>query len=114
MAKSDSFFIRAKVTQNGTTYAQEEIDLGSFVNLGVKSSTLLRIHNIAVQYIDENGVQDAISGASALKMAWQLSTQSQSGLVDASDKSIISTGSLGLYNAQTAWTLHHSTGRTDI
>ena len=102
MAKSDSFFIRAKVTQNGTTYAQEEIDLGSFVNLGVKSSTLLRIHNIAVQYIDENGVQDAISGASALKMAWQLSTQSQSGLVDASDKSIISTGSLGLYNAQTA------------
>ena len=102
MAKSDSFFIRAKVTQNGTTYAEEPIDLGSFVNLGVKSSTLLRIHNIAVQYIDGNGVQDAISGASALKFAWQLSTQSQTSLVDASDKSIVSTGSLGLYNAQTA------------
>ena len=48
MAKSDSFFIRAKVTSNGTTFAQEEIDLGSFVNLGTKSSTLLRVHGVPV------------------------------------------------------------------
>jgi hypothetical protein len=102
MAKSDSFYIRAKVVQNGTTYTQEEIDLGSFVNLGVKSSTLLRIHNIAVQYADGNEVQDAISGASALKFAWQLTTQSQSAMVYADDKSLVSSGSLGLYNAQTA------------
>ena len=49
MAKSDSFFIRASVLQTGASYTQAEIDLGSFVNLGTKSSTLLRIHNIAVQ-----------------------------------------------------------------
>ena len=102
MAKSDSFFIRAKVTQNGTTYTQEEIDLGSFVNLGVKSSTLLRIHNIAVQYADIGDVSDAISGASAIKVAYQLCTQSQSGLVYADDKSLVASGSLALYNAQTA------------
>ena len=102
MAKSDSFYIRAKVVQNGTTFTQEEIDLGSFVNLGVKSSTLLRIHNIAVQYADGNEVQDAISGASALKFAWQLTTQSQTAMVYADDKSLVSSGSLGLYNAQTA------------
>ena len=102
MAKSDSFYIRARVNQNGTTFTQEEIDLGSFVNLGVKSSTLLRIHNIAVQYADFSDPADAISGASALKFAWQLTTQSQSGLVYADDKSLVSCGSLGLYNAQTA------------
>lgn len=102
MAKSDSFYIRAKVVQNGTTYTQEEIDLGSFVNLGVKSSTLLRIHNVAVQYADSNEVQDAISGASALKVAYQLTTQSQTALVYADDKSLVSSGSLALYNAQTA------------
>ena len=102
MAKSDSFYIRARVNQNGTTYTQEEIDLGSFVNLGVKSSTLLRIHNIAVQYADFSDPADAISGASALKFAFQLCTQSQTGLVYADDKSLVASGSLGLYNAQTA------------
>jgi hypothetical protein len=102
MAKSDSFFIRAKVTQNGTTFTQEEIDLGSFVNLGVKSSTLLRLHNLSVQYADSDGVSDAISGASALKVAWQLCTQSQTALVYADDKSLVSSGSLAMYNAQTA------------
>lgn len=102
MAKSDSFFIRAKVTQNGTTFTQEEIDLGSFVNLGVKSSTLLRVHNISVQYADENGVSDGISAASVFKLAWQLCTQSQTALVYADDKSLVSSGSLALYNAQVA------------
>ena len=102
MAKSDSFYIRAKVVQNGTTFTQEEIDLGSFVNLGVKSSTLLLIHKVAVQYADGNEVQDAISGASALKFAWQLTTQSQTAMVYADGKSLVSSGSLGLYNAQTA------------
>ena len=102
MAKSDSFFIRAKVTQNGTTYAQQEIDLGSFVNLGVKSSTLLRVHNISVQYADGGGVSDAISGASALKFAYQLCTQSQTDLVYADDKSLVASGSMAMYNAQVA------------
>ena len=53
MAKSDSFFIRAESIVDVTpAFAQTEIDLGSFVNLGVSKSTLLRIHNIQVQYYD--------------------------------------------------------------
>jgi hypothetical protein len=103
MAKSDSFFIRAKVTSNGATYAQETIDLGSFVNLGVTKSTLLRIHNIAVQFADSDSVEDGIAGATnATKVAYQLTTQSQSALVYADDKSLVASGSLALYNGYIA------------
>ena len=77
MAKSDSFFIRAVVDSNGTTYAQHEIDLGSFVNLGVKSSTLLRIHNVQVGIRDESYPGSiSVDDAQAL-IGWQLTTQNQ-------------------------------------
>ena len=102
MAKSDSFFIRGIVTSNGSTYAQEEIDLGSYVNLGVSKSTLLRIHNISCQITDADAAVDAISGASALKICHQLTTQGQTGIVTADDKSLICSGSMQLYNAQTS------------
>ena len=102
MAKSDSFFIRGIVTSNGVTYTQAEIDLGSFVNLGVSKSTLLRIHNISCQITDADAAVDAISGASALKICHQLTTQSQAAIVTADDKSLISSGSMALYNAMTS------------
>ena len=85
MAKSDSFFIRAEVDTNGSTFAQSEIDLGSFVNLGVTKSTLLRIHNIAVQYADgtiAGGVSPELpmhaTAAGGGKVSWQLTTQTLS------------------------------------
>jgi hypothetical protein len=102
MAKSDSFFIRAGVTTNAGTYAQTEIDLGSFVNLGVSKSTLLRIHNISVQYADSDDVGDRISDAAGNMIGFQLTTQTQSDLVYATDKSLVSSGSLQLYNGQIA------------
>lgn len=93
MAKSDSFFIRAKVLQTGASYTQDEIDLGSFVNLGVKSSTLLRIHNIAVQIADENAeMKGPIAAGSVLNVGWNLTTQSQTDLVHAFDKSVVASG----------------------
>ena len=100
MAKSDSFFIRAKVTTDGATYVPTEIDLGSFVNLGVSKSTLLRIHNISVQYSDvSSGPAGVIYslGASGGKIAWQLTTQTQTELVTADDKSLVSAGALSLF-----------------
>jgi hypothetical protein len=97
MAKTDSFFLRGIVTSNGSTYVQTEIDLGSYVNLGVSKSTLLRIHNISAQLSDADGVADSISGASALKIAHQLTTQSQTALVTADDKSLICSGSMQTY-----------------
>ena len=94
MAKSDSFFIRAKVTSNGTTFAQEEIDLGSFVNLGVSKSTLLRIHSVTAMIADSNGAENPILDSADARTAWQLCTQSQSALVFADDKSMVSSGGL--------------------
>ena len=103
MAKSDSFFIRLKATTNDTTYAQEEGDLGSFVNLGVKSSTLLRIHNIQAQISDAGGPELPISGVAgaATRIAWQLTTQSQTSMVFADDKSLISSGGVTTYAGET-------------
>jgi len=100
MAKSDSFFLRADAIATGT-FAQTEIDLGSFVNLGISKSTLLRIHNIQVQYADggttispETNIYANV--ATGAKVAWQLTTQTKGGLVRASDKSFISGGGLTL------------------
>ena len=97
MAKSDSFFIRAEVTVSGVTYGQTEIDLGSFVNLGVSKSTLLRIHNVQAQYMDNSDRSAMIyydGGIPGGKLGWQLTTQTQSALIKASNKSFISGGAL--------------------
>jgi len=96
MAKSDSFFIRAQVTISGVTSAQTEIDLGSFVNLGVSKSTLLRIHNIQAQYLDSDNHDAMIyydGGIPGGMIRWQLTTQTQTALVGADDKSFVSGGS---------------------
>ena len=79
MAKTDSFFIRASATYNSSTFVQTSIDLGAFVDALGKS--VLRIHNISVQY-----------GTNC--NAFQLTIQSQSGMVTLDNKSVISSGSL--------------------
>ena len=96
MAKSDSFFIRAQTTCGSATYAQSEIDLGSFVNLGVSKSTLLRIHSVSVSYTDNNDPTAVIyyDGAQpGSLLCWQLTTQTQAAIVTAYDKSVIARGS---------------------
>ena len=105
MAKSDSFYIRAQTdAASGGAYAQTEIDLGSFVNLGVKSSTLLRVHNIAVQYCDgtiAGGISPELpmhtTTAGGGKVAFQLTTQSQTSMVSAVDKSLVASGNIQFY-----------------
>ena len=105
MAKSDSFFIRAIAdAASGGAFGQAEIDLGSFVNLGVSKSTLLRIHNIAVQYADgtiAGGVSPELPLNSFAngggKISYQLTTQSQTSMQDLTDKSLVASGSLQMY-----------------
>ena len=110
MAKSDSFFIRANVeADSGGAFNQTEIDLGSFVNLGVKSSTLLRVHNIAVSVQDGTAAAGmtpelavysvAVPGAN---IAYQLTTETQSDMIGAYEKSIIASGSLTCYGDSTS------------
>ena len=118
MAKSDLFFIRAKVQTTGTDYNQAEIDLASFVNLGVSKSTLLRVHRIDHQWRDSVDPGQAAFDQAATTQAcyvWQLTTQSQTALVTMDDKSVVASGSLVCGNATTvAGNLDLMTDVTDL
>lgn len=95
MAKSDAFFIRAKVNQPAATadFQQTTLDLGSYVNLGVSKSSLLRIHNIAVQIIDsDNNMSGPYKTGSVFNLGYQLTTQTQTALVDLTDNSVVASG----------------------
>ena len=65
MAKSDTFFIRAQVQADVTNEnrVETEIDLGAYVNLGLKQSTLLRVHSVQQQICDNQGLVPTIDGA---------------------------------------------------
>ena len=103
MAKSDSFFIRAKVSTSGLNYAQNSIDLGAYVDALGKS--VLRIHGVSVQYGSPTQVPAAGPNENAMT-AYQLTTQSQSTMVDATDRSLIASGKLvvGTTTANTSMT----------
>lgn len=92
MAK-DSFFIRASTATNGVTYAESSVDLGSYVDALGKS--VLRIHNISVEY---GGPLSPYAGApnSSTQTSFQLTTQSQGLMVNVTDRSVISSGSLAI------------------
>jgi hypothetical protein len=89
MAKTDSFFIRGKVTQTGGAFVQTTQDLGAFVDALGKS--VLRIHNIEwnVQDDSEPSAGPSIAANNTLNVGVQLTTQTQTGLVTLEDKSVI-------------------------
>jgi len=99
MARSDSFFIRAELELDAAgTFLPTAIDLGSFVD--ALGKTVLRIHNVSVQYVYGANVVPIISnGGEEGLTSWQLTTQTQSALVNASNRSVISSGSLVCINA---------------
>jgi len=93
MAKSDAFFIRAKVEQTAAAYVSQTIDLGSFVNIGPKSSTLLRVHSVSIQIADESEpFKGPYTNGATLNIGWDLTTQEQTALVPLSDKSVVASG----------------------
>ena len=102
MAKTDSFFIRQSIEVNtaaaGEPFAQEGIDLGAFVDALGRS--VLKVKTISVQYADTSDVSQPIAVAANQmnKFAWQLTTQSQSAMLLADDRSLVSSGSLTLGN----------------
>ena len=89
MAKSDSFFIRAKVNV-GDVYADQPIDLGAYVDALGKS--VLRIHRVSVKY--PRIAPSAVPNAHTSMCEFQLTTQRQTIIVDLDDKSLIASGSL--------------------
>lgn len=92
MARSDSFFIRATVPTNATTYNQVSIDLGAFVD--ALGKTVMRIHNVSVAFGSPLNTLTVPGTADEAQCAWQLTTQSQAALIGAGNRSAISTGSL--------------------
>jgi|TARA_R110002110_G_C13406079_1_gene713184 hypothetical protein len=96
MARSDSFFIRAKLTAltgGAGGYDTTNIDLGSFVD--ALGKTVLRIHNVSVQYTYGAFAPPSITNPNDEGItSWQITTQNQTGMVDASNRTLISSGAL--------------------
>jgi hypothetical protein len=96
MARSDSFFIRAKLSAlagGAGGFDTTSIDLGSFVD--ALGKTVLRIHNVSVQYTYGANVTPAMTAATTDGLTqWQLTTQNQTGMVDADNRTLISSGAL--------------------
>ena len=93
MAKSDSFFIRGSVNlgnTDATDWAQTAIDLGAYVDALGKS--VLRIHNIAISISDSAGASPDLLADKDGAAQFQLSTQTQTGLVLDTNKGIIASG----------------------
>ena len=102
MAKTDSFFIRATAAYDGTNFVQTAIDCGAFVDALGKS--VLRIHSISVQY---GTPPTSFTGSANADLAscFQLTTQSQTGMVSLDNKSVIASGQLsGGFSANSALT----------
>jgi hypothetical protein len=106
MKKTDSFFIRVALPLNATgtgagDFLQVPIDLGAYVDALGKA--VLRIHNIAVQYSDASGGTPDLAASSPASCDWQLTTQSQTGIVVVGDnKSVVASARLIAYNVDTA------------
>ena len=94
MAKSDSFFIRATVPTDTTNFNQISIDLGSFVD--ALGKTILRVRNLSVSYGSPLSGFTAVPTNDMGQCGFQLTTQSQSALVGADNRSVISTGILSV------------------
>lgn len=93
MSRSAPFFIRAKVnTANDNSFDQVSIDLGAYVDALGKS--VLRVHNVAATVANASNNYPPMPGAATADMSWQITTQSQTDLVDPDDKSLVSSGSL--------------------
>lgn len=97
--KSDTFFIRAVVNAgDNNTYTQTEIDIGAFVDALGKS--ILRIHSAEFAITDSVGGTLTIAANEGASCRYQLTTQTQTGLVLPSDRSVIASGHNIAFNDQ--------------
>ena len=104
MAKN-SFYIRASVNLgNSGSFNQEEIDIGSYTDLGSSKPEILRIHDVQIALTDSAGQMPTMTGDTGDSLAWQITTQSQSALVLVDDNSFVSGGRAALRNPDSAVT----------
>lgn len=102
MAKN-SFLIRTTVDAgNAETFAQTEIDLGSYTNLGSTKPEVLRIHSAHWYIQNDTGTMPSMGGDKAGEIAWQLTTTSKAALVQVTDDSFLMGGQAGVRNGDSA------------
>lgn len=99
MAKMNAFYIRASVNiGNAGAFAQSEIDLGAYADLGSSSPEILRIHDVQVALTDSSGEIPNVTNDTGGSLAWQLMTQSQTSVQLVTNKSFVSGGRCALRN----------------
>jgi len=100
MAKTDSFFIRGTVdTIAASGFSQATVDIGAFVDPIQKA--ILKIHNIEWKIDDVNGgvaSNLALAANTDARICYQLTTQSQTAMVNLADKAVIASGVLFVSN----------------
>lgn len=106
-AKPETFFIRGTVSpDDDATFFQSTIDLGSYVNVGDKKAVIMRIHNIEGEWAAGSDATGAsfpngfpLMDANTLAgCTWQMTTQTQTGLVPLTDRACIAKGMLWARN----------------
>ena len=106
MAKGESFFIRGTVTpDDSNTFVQTTIDLSAYVSALGKS--ILKIHSIEGEWAQgPNGAipngAPFMDGNTASEAVWQLTTQSNVGLVGLDDRTTIAKGQIWARNPDAA------------
>lgn len=100
----NTFLIRTAVTcsHTGGAFNQTEIDLGSYTNLGSSKPEVLRIHSAHVYFQSSNGDIPYMGGDKAGTINYQLTTTSESGLVQITDDSFLLGGQAGVRNGDSA------------
>lgn len=95
----NTFLIRANVnTGNAGGFSQTEIDLGAYTNLGSSKPEVLRIHKTIIQMTSGSGIMPTLGGDLAATVAWQLTTQSQTGLIEPDNDAWVNGGRAGVRN----------------
>ena len=103
MAKN-TFLIRSAVTlsHTGGAYNETEIDLGSYTNLGSSKPEVLRIHSAHIYLQSSNGDIPFMGGNKAGTINYQLTTSSQTGLVQITDDTFLLGGQAGVRHGDSA------------
>jgi len=101
MAKSDSFFIRAELkTDDSGTFVQTTIPLGSYVD--ALGQAVLRVHGVEYEWIAADGTAPEMDGNTAGFATFQITTQSQTAMVNLFNKSVVAKGQLWARNPDSA------------
>ena len=86
--------------------------MGAYVDALGKS--VLRVHNIAVTFSDQNGKALEVTATSSAAAQYQLTTQSQTDIVFSANRSVISSGKLYGVNNQTGTQYPQVSHDTDV